>query len=52
MSIRVWRTTTTWWSDSRSPIVSSTVALTGAVLPLRRAPSTVINAFAPATFIR
>ncbi len=48
----VWRTTTMCLSDSRSPIASSTAALTGAVLPLRRAPSTVISAFACETSIR
>ena len=42
----VWRTTTMCSSDSRSPIAASTAALTGAVLPLRRAPSTVISALA------
>ena len=48
----VWRTTTMCSSDSRSPIAPSTAALTGAVLPLRRAPSTVISALACETSIR
>ena len=48
----VWRTTTMCSSDSRSPITASTAALTGAVLPLRRAPSTVISALARETSIR
>ena len=42
----VWRTTTMCSSDSRPPITASTAALTGAVLPLRRAPSTVISTLA------
>ena len=33
-------------------MTASTAALTGAVLPLRRAPSTVISAFASETSIR
>ena len=37
---------------SRSPISSSTAALIGAVLPLRRAPSTVISALASENSIR
>src|SRR5215217_6603075 len=39
-------------SDSRSPSVSSTCCLTGAVLPLRRAPSTVTSALAFETSMR
>ena len=39
-------------SDSRSPSVSSTCCLTGAVLPLRRAPSTVTSALASETSMR
>ena len=39
-------------SVSRSPITSSTCCLIGAVLPLRRAPSTVISAFASENSIR
>ncbi len=37
---------------STSPITSSTCCLIGAVLPLRRAPSTVISAFASENSIR
>jgi hypothetical protein len=48
----VWRTTTMCSSDSRPPITTSTAALTGAVFPLRRAPSTVISTFAFETSIR
>ena len=36
----------------RSPITSSTRCLTGAVVPLRAAPSTVISAFASENSIR
>src|SRR3954447_20262671 len=39
-------------SESRSPRVSSTCCLTGAVLPLRRAPSTVTSALASETSMR
>src|SRR5215211_6014100 len=39
-------------SESRSPSVSSTCCLTGAVLPLRRAPSTVTSALAFETSMR
>ena len=38
--------------DSTSPIFSSTGCLIGAVLPLRRAPSTVTSAFASENSIR
>jgi hypothetical protein len=38
--------------DWTSPILSSTADLIGAVLPLRRAPSTVTSAFAWANCIR
>ena len=51
-SIPVWRTTTIVSSVARSPICSSTAGLIGAVLPLRRAPSTVTSAFASENSIR
>ena len=38
--------------ESTSPIFSSTCCLIGAVFPLRRAPSTVISAFASENSIR
>ena len=47
----VWRTTTMCSSDGRSPNAASTAAFTGAVLPLRRAPSTVISTLACETSI-
>ena len=46
------RTTTMVCSVARSLTASSTAALTGAVLPLRRAPSAVISAFAADTSSR
>ena len=46
------RTTTIFSSVSRSPITSSTRSFTGAVLPLRAAPSTVISTFASENSIR
>ena len=49
-SAPVWRTTIT--VSSCPPIASSTCCLIGAVLPLRRAPSTVISAFASENSIR
>src|SRR5215218_8253680 len=51
-SASVWRTTITVSSRVRSPITSSTCCLIGAVLPLRRAPSTVISALASENSIR
>ena len=48
----VWRTTTIFCSESSAPICSSTAGLIGAVLPLRRAPSTVTSAFASENSIR
>ena len=47
-SLSVWRTT----MHGRSGMTSSTAALIGAVLPFRRAPSTVISAFASENSIR
>ena len=38
--------------STRSPMTSSTVSLIGAVLPLRRAPSTVISVLASENSIR
>ena len=46
------RTTTIVSSEATLPISASTCSLIGAVLPLRRAPSTVISAFASANSIR
>ena len=46
------RRTTTMCSMSRSPITSSTCCLIAAVLPLRRAPSTVISALASENSMR
>ena len=46
------RTTKIVSSEARSPITSSTAALIGAVLPLRRAPSTVTSTFASENSIR
>ena len=48
----MWRTTKIVSTEPTSPIWVSTCALTGAVLPLRRAPSTVTSAFASANSIR
>ena len=51
-SLPVCWTTTIVSSDVRSPITSSTCCLIGAVLPLRRAPSTVISALASENSMR
>jgi hypothetical protein len=50
--VPVCRTTNTVSIAGSSPIVASTPDLTGAVLPLRRAPSTVMRALAPEHSIR
>src|SRR3954449_5371298 len=51
-SAPVFLTTKIRSSESRSAIASSTCCLTGAVLPLRRAPSTVTSALASETSMR
>ncbi len=51
-SAPVWRTTKIVSIDPTPAIASSTCALIGAVLPLRRAPSTVTSAFASENSIR
>ncbi len=48
----MWRTTKIVSIESTSPSASSTCGLTGAVLPLRRAPSTVTSALAAENSIR
>ncbi len=48
----VWRTTTIVFRLASASICSSTAGLIGAVLPLRRAPSTVTSAFASENSIR
>ena len=51
-SASVWRTTKIVSRWPRSAITSSTCCLIGAVLPLRRAPSTVTSAFASENSMR